>query len=213
MPPSQTHYKLTDIWVTPDPTAACSTWVWAGTLSWTHGLINTNTQPPFIRESGMSTKLPVFSFHLHLSCCLIRNLCVIAQSILCLPPAQHTALVPQCTLADQPGWAKYKPNASWATSRKTKRGRQRRSTWLPWVEQTWIMWQGPALSMDEHARLRPILRGKRVNSAALETTDLCLVPLTQTVLLWQRASWTFWPMVEHYFGCHQGIYRDQKMRW
>lgn len=29
------------------------------------------------------------------------------------------------------------------------------------------------------------------------STDLCLNPLTQTVLLWQQASWTFWPVVEH----------------
>lgn len=52
--------------------------------------------------------------------------------------------------------------------------------------------QGPALTilgyigMDEHTRLRPVLRGKSVNSAALETTDLCLD--LQTVLPWQWTS-------------------------
>lgn len=42
------------------------------------------------------------------------------------------------------------------------------------------------IGMDEHTGLRPVLRGKSVNSAALETTDLCLDP--QTVLPWQRTS-------------------------
>lgn len=147
MPPSQTHYKLTDIWVTPDPTATCSTWVWAGMHSWMHGLINTNTQPPFIRESGMSTKLPVFPFHSHLSCCLIRNVCVIAQSILCLPTVQHTTLVPQRTLLTNQDKLSINQMPRGPLPGKQKRRRQSRSTWLPWAEQTWIMWQGPALTL------------------------------------------------------------------
>lgn len=47
---------LTDIFLTADLTTSRSTWVWAGTHSPEDGLINTNTntQTPFIHETGMS---------------------------------------------------------------------------------------------------------------------------------------------------------------